>query len=167
MNVKRELTNLDKKALVEILADLYKKNKQVQEYLGLYIKPEDEAGLLERYSAKVRESFYPKRGYTYSLKAGKDAIADFKKLGTSAESLISLMLLYVETGVEFTNDFGDINEAFYNSLASTFKNALKLARTEGILESFEKRAAHILQQSQNIGWGFEYDVLDIFFDHYE
>jgi hypothetical protein len=167
MNIKSELTKLDKKALIEILTDLYKKNKPVQDYLNLYIKPEDEASLLESYRLKVYESFFPRRGYNYNLKQGKQAITDFKKLGTSPESVAGLMLFYVETGIRFTNNFGDINEAFYNSLSSTFSTALKLAHKEGILEQFEQRASDIFESSENFGWGFGYSVSEIYFNYYD
>lgn len=75
---------------------------------------------LKKYRDKVYEAFYPKRRFDYNLKQGKQAISDFKKLAPSAESLVDLMLFYVETGIEFTNDFGDINEVCYSSLESTF-----------------------------------------------
>jgi len=119
MSIKTELSKLEKSALIEIISDLYKKNKSVQEYLNFYIKP-DEDGLFEKYRAKVYEAFYPKRGFGYNLKQGKQSITDFKKLGPSVESLADLMLFYVETGVKFTGDFGDMDEAFYNSMESTY-----------------------------------------------
>jgi hypothetical protein len=166
MQLKSELAKLDKKALIEIIADLSKKNKAVQEYLNFYFKP-DEDGLLEKYKAKVYEAFYPKRGFGYNLKQGKQCISDLKKLGVSPALVADLMLFYVETGVEFTNDYGDISETFYSSLESTFAAALKMMKQEGVLDKFEGRAARVLKDTRNIGWGF-YDVLcDTFYQFYE
>lgn len=166
MSIKSNLAKLEKKALIEIISDLYKKNKSVQEYLDFYINP-DEDGLFEKYRIKVYEAFYPKRGFGYNLKQGKQAISDFKKLGPSSKLLADLTLFYVETGLEFTNDFGDINEAFYNSLASTFANALKIAHDEDVLDVFEQRCLRILENTQNIGWGLEYSISDIFYQYYQ
>lgn len=165
MALKNDLTKLDKKALIEIIADLYKKNKTVKEYLDFYFKP-DENGLFEKYKVKVYESFYPKRGFGYSLKQGKQCISEFKKLGPSPELLASLMLFYVETGVQFTNDFGDINEPFYNSLESTYANALKLIQKEDLLSQFEQLASQLLVDSENIGWGFHDALSDTFYNFY-
>jgi len=166
MSLKTELSKLDKKQLTELIADLYRKNKSVQEYLDFYFKP-DEDGLFEKYKAKIYETFYPKRGFGYNLKQGKQAISDFKKLGPSEDLVADLMLFYVETGIEFTNDFGDINETFYSSLESTFAAALKMMKKEDVLDKFEDRAARVLKDTQNIGWGFHDVLCDTFYQFYE
>jgi len=165
MPLKNDLAKLDKKALIEIIADLYKKNKSVKEYLDFYFKP-DEDGLLEKYQAKVYEAFYPKRGFGYNLKQGKQCISEFKKLEPSPELLISLMLYYVETGIKFTNQFGDINEAFYNSLESTYAASLKLIQKEGLLNEFKLQAYQVLIDTENIGWGFHDGLSYTFYDFY-
>ncbi len=166
MSLKSDLAKLDKKALIEIIADLGKKNKAVQEYLSFYFKP-DEDGLFEKYKTKVYEAFFPKRGYGYNLKQGKQAISDFKKLGPSEDLVADLMLFYVETGVEFTNDFGDIDATFYSSLVSTFSAALKIMKKEDVLDKFKDRAARILKDTRNIGWGFHDVLCDTFYQFYE
>ena len=166
MSIKTELGKLEKSALIEIISDLYKKNKSVQEYLNFYIKP-DEDSLFEKYRAKVYEAFYPKRGFGYNLKQGKQSITDFKKLGPSTESLADLMLFYVETGVRFTGDYGDMNEAFYNSMESTYANALKIIYKEGLLDVFKQRSMQIIEDTQDMGWGFHDSLSEIFYQFYE
>lgn len=166
MSLKSDLAKLDKNALIEIIADLGKKNKAVQEYLNFYFKP-DEDGLFEKYKAKVYKAFFPKRGFGYNLKQGKQAISDFKKLGPSESLVADLMLFYVETGVECTNDFGDISETFYSSLESTFAAALKIMKKEDVLDKFEDRAARIPKDTRNIGWGFHDVLCDTFYQFYE
>jgi len=165
MALKNDLAKLDKKALIEIIADLYKKNKTAKEYLDFYFKP-DEDGLFEKYRAKVYEAFYPKRGFGYNLKQGKQHISEFKKLEASPKLLISLMLHYVETGVKFTLEFGDINEAFYNSIESTYAASLKLMQKEGLLSEFKLRAYQILIDTKNMGWGFHDGLSYTFHDFY-
>lgn len=165
MSIRNELAKLDKKALVEILCDLYKKHKPVQEYLEFYTKS-DEGGLSEKYRARVYEAFYPKRGFGYNLKQGKQSISDLKKLGPSAELLADIMLFYVETGVEFTNDYGDMNETFYNSMESTFASTLKLIYNERLTDLFKPRALKILKDTQDMGWRFHDNLCDIFYQFY-
>src|SRR4030042_2960625 len=114
-NIKKELNKLDKNKLVELIADLYKKNKSVKEFFDFYVNP-NENELFKKYKDKVYEAFYPKRGLGLKLKDGKQAISEFKKLGASLSLLADLMLFYVETGVEFTNDYGDIDENYYLSI---------------------------------------------------
>jgi hypothetical protein len=165
--IKKELKKLDKNQLIDLVADLYKKNKNVKEYSDFYIKP-DEPELYNKYRQRVLEAFYPKRGTTYKLKEGKEAISDFKKLKPSAKLLADLMLFYVETGVAFTNDFGDINESFYSSLEKTYISALQLMDKENILENFAERAAKVVTDTSGIGWGFHDNLSDVyshFFDN--
>ena len=84
--------------------------------------------MFNKYRDKVFEAFYPGRGYNCKLKDGKQAISDFKKFGPSADLLADLMLFYVETGVKFTNEYGDIDEGFYSSMETTYVAALTLMK---------------------------------------
>ncbi|MDD3131044.1 MAG: DUF6155 family protein, partial [Bacteroidales bacterium] len=92
-DIKKELKKLDKDKLVDLVADLYKKNKSVKEFLEFYVSP-NEQELFLKYKEKVYEAFYPKRGYRFKLSDGKKAISDFKKLEASKELLSELMLFY-------------------------------------------------------------------------
>ena len=132
---------------------MYKKNKSVKEFFDFYVNP-DERELFNKYRDKVFEAFYPRRGYKYKLKDGKQAISDFKKLEPSSDLLADLMLFYVETGVKFTNDFGDIDEGFYSSMESTYVSALKLMKKENLLNKFADRAGKVVTNTSGIGWGF-------------
>lgn len=165
LTVKKELTKLDKKSLIKLFGELYKKNKSVQEYLDHFANPYEEA-LFEKYKEKVIEAFYPKRGFDYSLKKGKTAISEFKKLSPTSDLMVDLMLVYVETGVRFTNDYGDINESFYSSIESVFSAALKLANKERLLGVFEVRARQIMNDTENIGWGFHDMLCQYFYQFY-
>lgn len=163
--IKKELKKLDKNKLIEIVADLYKKNTSVKEFFDFYINPEEKE-LFNKYREKVYAAFFPKHGFNYSLKDGKKAISDFKKLGASAEFLADLMLFYVETGVKFTIDYGDINETFYNSLATTFKASLTLMEKENVLPKFETRVDKIIDDTKQMGWGFHDYLLQTSYDFY-
>ena len=163
--IKKELKNLDKEKLLELVADLYKKNKSVKEYLDFFVSP-NEKELFLKYKDKVYEAFYPKRGDRFKLSDGKKAISDFKKLDASKELLAELMLFYVETGVEFTNEYGDIDEPFYNSVESVYSNALKLMSKEKILDKFADRAKEVVADTCDIGWGFHDNLSDVYGDYY-
>jgi hypothetical protein len=164
-DLKKELRKLDKEKLVDLVADLYKKNKSVKEFLDFYVNP-NEKELFLKYKDKVYEAFYPRRGDRFKLSDGKKAISDFKKLEASKELLSELMLFYAETGVEFTNEFGDIDEPFYNSIASVYSSALTLMNKEGILDKFADRAKQIVDDTSGIGWGFHDELGDIYCEFY-
>ena len=164
-DIKKELKKLDKDKLIDLVADLYKKNKSVKEFFDFYVNP-DGKELLNKYRDKIFEAFYPKRGFGYKLKDGKQAINDFKKLGTSPDLLSDLMLFYVEIGVKFTNDFGDINEAFYKSLAASYVDALTLMNKQNILDKFADRAGQVIDDTNGLGWGFHDYLFQVWIDFY-
>jgi hypothetical protein len=163
--VKSELNKLDKVTLIKHISELYKKYKPVKEYFDFYIEP-DEKKILEQYKEKVTEGFFPKRGYQLKLSISRKAINDFKKLGPSDESVADLLLHFVETGVEFTNAYGDIDENFYLSIEKTFSSALDLIDHSGLLDKFEHRAHKIVTDSEGIGWGFHDYIIDLFYQYY-
>jgi hypothetical protein len=163
--VKKELKKLEKEKLISLITDLYKNYKPVKEFFDIYINP-DENKIFENYKIKVSEAFYPKRGYDYNLSEGKRAISDFKKLGVSSELLADLMLLYVETGVQYTRDYGDIDENFYSSLEKMYVQALTLMLKEDLLNKFKERAQKVVDDSENIGWGFHDYLFQVYYDFY-
>lgn len=164
-DLKKELKKFDKDKLVDLVADLYKRNKSVKEFFDFYVDP-NEKQLFLKYKDKVYEAFFPKRGYRLRLSDGKKAISDFRKLEGSKDLLADLMLYYVETGVEFTNEFGDIDEPFYNSIASVYSQALTLMKKEKILDKFSDRAKKVVNDTSNIGWGFHDELGDVYSDFY-
>ena len=164
-DIKKELKKLDKDKLIDLVTELYKKNKSVKEFFDFYINP-NEIELFEKYRDKVFEAFYPKRGYNFKLKNGKQAISDFKKLGPSSNLLAELMLFYVETGVKFTNDFGDIDESFYSSIEKSYVAALTLMKKENILDKFADRAGKVVGDTSGIGWGFHDYLGDVHSNFY-
>ncbi len=164
--LKKELIRFEKTQLIDLISDLYEKNKSVKEYLDYYLNP-NETEIPKVYKAKVREAFYPKRGFGFKLSVGKKAISDFRKLKPSIESLVDLLLCYVENGVEFTREFGDINEAYYSSIESVFADSMKLIDKNGLHELFKLRADDVLKKTENTGWGFHDSLSDSYYDTYE
>ena len=164
-DIKQELKKLDKEGLINLIADLYKKDRATKEFLDFYVKP-DERALFNKYRDLVFEAFYPTRGHELKLKNGKKAISDFKKFNPASDLIAELMLFYVATGVDFTNDFGDIDEGFYSSLGSTFVAALNLIEKENLLEKFADPVSTIVNETDGIGWGFHDYICEVYYEFY-
>ena len=152
--------------MIKHISELYKKYKPVKEYFDFNTNP-DEKKILEQYKEKVTEGFFPKRGYSFELSISRKAINDFKKLGTSKESVADLLFHFVENGVELTNTYGDIDEKFYTSLENTYRNALELIDKNGLIDRFKDRALKIVNDTENIGWGFHDYLGDVYYQYYE
>jgi hypothetical protein len=165
-DIKKELNKLDKDKIVKLIIELYKKNKSVKDFFDFYVDPNEKA-LLEKYKAKVFEAFYPKKGDILKLKEGIQAINEFKKYEVSAEYVADLMLFYVECGITFTKEFGDIDEQFYLSLERMFDKSLILIKKESLLKKFKMRADKVLTDTDGIGWYFHDTLVDIYYKYYE
>lgn len=164
--IKQELINQDKDTLIKHLIELYKKYDSVKEYFDFYINPKEEE-LLIKYKEKVREGFYPKRGMKLQLSLSRKAISDFRKLDMSSVILGDLLLYYVECGVEFINDFGDISESFYISAENTFEKLLKIFKEENVLEKYKERVSNLVKETIDMGYGFGDTIEDKYSEYYD
>lgn len=165
--LKKHLTTRSKEELIKHIIELDKKYKPVQEYHQVFFNNDVET-IVEKFKKQIENEFFPTRGLPkMHFSVARKAITEAKKLGIPAESLAGLMLFYVETGVQFTNDYGDINESFYNSMESMYGKALELIQKEGLLEQFQYRAYDITENSCDTGWGFHDTLCDFYYEYYE
>jgi len=77
------------------------------------------------------------------------------------------MLFYVETGVQFTKDFGDMDESFYSNLTSTYYKALVIMYNNNLLDKFADRTLKVVDDTADMGWGFNDALSDIYTNFYE
>lgn len=165
-NLKKNLNQLRKEDLIKHIIELDKKYKSVQEYHSIFFN-NNIAEVLVKFKNQIEDEFYPLRGNPkMRLSIARKAITEAKKLGLPAENMADLMLFYVETGVSFTNDYGDINESFYNSMESMFEKVLIFIQKESVLDVFKQRVKKIAQNSEDIGWGFSDCINSLYYDFY-
>ena len=96
------------------------------------------------------------------LAEARKAIRDYRKATGNLTGTIDLMLTYVENGTEFTHEFGDINESFYNSLESVLTEMAQLLMREGteLYPRFRERIRRLATLADGIGWGYGDAVRD-------
>jgi len=115
----------------------------------------------------VTNEFFPKRGFgKCRLSVARKAVNDFKKLSGSKEHLIDLMLHYVEQGVEFTKEYGDINENFYNSMEAMFEDALKITVKYKLKSQVDERCREVIEDACD-GWGFKDSLEGLYEEYFE
>jgi hypothetical protein len=91
------------------------------------------------------------------LRSARRTIRDYRKATSDLAGTVDRMLTYVESGTDFTNRFGDINESFYNSLESVLDEMVSLLRTpEGaaLHPRFQDRVSRLARAANGIGWGY-------------
>ena len=167
--LKKELQKFIKEHLIEHILDLYDKNKSVKEFYDFHLHPVNEKDLAKKYKKIIRKEFdvgSPQRaGLKFSV--AKRAISDFKDLQPSPDTLADVMLFLPECACEFTFNYGDMTEQFYNAAYNNFAAALKFIAKYGLLESFELRAKQCVKWASPCGYGFADEIESEFIEHYQ
>ncbi|UJF32646.1 DUF6155 family protein [Paenibacillus hexagrammi] len=168
-DLKKQLKTYKAEELVSIIIDCYKSNNDVKKYIHMMLDPEStENQLFDEAKDKILHQFYPKRGEPkLKLAEAKKAITEFGKLSNNLAKTIDLMIYYVELGVEFTNDYGDMYESYYSSMVSMYQNALNKISADngiGLYLRFQGRLKAIVRNTDGIGWGFHDGLADLFYD---
>lgn len=160
--LKKHLQKLPKEQVIEVILELYEARKEAKEYLDFYTNPNEDAKL-EEYKQIIFNEFYPKRGEPKCrFSVCKKAISDFTKLKPSPSCIADLMLFYIETGVNFTTDFGDMWEQYYITMENNFAKAMDYINKVGYLEDLRPRIEKMLKISEDCGWGFPDTLYDLY-----
>lgn len=171
MTIKKLKEHLQKQVQDSLLDDilmLYKTFDVVKEYYDSRLGTNAPHDILQKYKKILEEQFCPKKGFPklkYSV--ARKAISDFKKTCPDILSVLDLQLTYVEYGVNCTLEYGDIDEQFYNSMASMFEKTLNEMREYEVLKKFQKRCLEIHVQTQDMGWGFGESIESLYKDFFD
>lgn len=164
-DLKKQLNRMEKKELINLIGKLYKASQQVQSIIDVELYGESVEGqLITDRKKKIHTAFF---GSRLSLKNARTVISDYKKVSMNKENIAELMLYYVECGVEFTNMFGDIDEAFFYSIASMFSDfvcVLNKLDSDAYYERNANRIKKICLSTDCIGCGFNEEMMRIYYE---
>jgi hypothetical protein len=161
------LASQDKSALLALVKDLYDAAAGNRDFIHARCQGTESGGeLLEKYRQRIIGQFFSKKAHGMGdLKLGeaRKAIRDFKKATGSIPGTAELLMTYVESGVRFTHEYGDIDEDFYSSVESALDELAALLRGEarGLHPSFSERLVKVEKMTEGIGWGFHDFIADV------
>ena len=165
--LKTHLQLKTKEELIKEIADICNTFDYVKDFYGVKILPDSSKEILNKHKKIILNEFFPSRGFTQSrLSVARKAVNDFKKVSISAFDTADIMIYYVETGVLFTNEYGDIDEPFYCSMESMYESALRFIIKENLKLEFEKRCKKIVDDTDGIGWGFHDTLGDTYYEYF-
>lgn len=151
--LKKTLEQFDKKELIRLIIDSAKLNKDNMEWLEIELqRPDELPELLEYHKTKILNALD-----SNDLRAAKKAISDFKKYSSDRESLIDLMIYYVEQGTEITIAYGDMYEKFYISMESMYWEVISNLDEwddKELIEKFRPRLEKLVMITEEVGWGY-------------
>jgi hypothetical protein len=157
-SVRKHLKGWEPEALLALIKDLHDSSSANRDFLHARVTAVSGGGdALESYRRRVIEPFYPKRGEAkLRLGEARKAIREFHKATGDQAGTIELLLTYSEAGAEFTNEFGDIDERFYDSLCSAMDDLASRIREAGpaTWARVSPRLEKLADSTSGIGWGY-------------
>jgi hypothetical protein len=156
-DLKKELGDMERKNLEKLVCEIYKKDNLAASIINsVFLGNEYLAQMLNEYKEKMYAIYFPNnlvRGF--SQMEAKKLIAEYKKISVNQQYILDLMLYYVECGTDFTNTYGDIDMAFYNSLISVFNDFVRqIEKQSEVYLVFRERLVQLTYEVRNIGWGY-------------
>lgn len=162
---RQHLASCDTPALLALMKDLYDASAGNRDFIQARCQAANGGGgVLETYRSRIVEQFFPKRGFgKLKLAEARKAIREYKKATANIPGTAELMMTYVESGVRFTSEYGDIDERFYNSVESVLEELATLLRGDAreLYPDFSERLASVEEMSDCVGWGFHDFIADV------
>ncbi|WP_379145879.1 DUF6155 family protein [Paenibacillus sp. sgz500992] len=162
--IKKHLNNLTREELEAEVLNLAKKYPIIQEHYFSVLFP-DQGEVLTKYKKIIEKEFGHHKGEILRYPIMKKAIKDFSNVSNNKEQIAEIMIFTVECGVDFTLSFGDIDQKFYHTIASIYEQALKHIVDNQLEDKFVGRCNRLMLSSQDIGWGFGFDMMDLYNDY--
>ena len=156
-STKRELAKFLKQSskaeLEKEVKKLYDKFSEVKNYYEISLTT-DTTKTVKAYKNKIYKEYFKRNGApgNGSSNASRKVITDFKKIATFPKDVIELLLYRVEVMLDFAS-YGDLNEAFYNSLTRSFDEACQLIANERLEETFKNDCERLMNEAYSVGWG--------------
>ncbi len=151
--LKKYISELDKKQLEEQLIDLYERFKEVKEYYNFAFNP-NENKLLEECKFKISKEYFPVTGKKIKARrsVAQKQIKHLIKLGVDCSVVADIMLYNIEIAQTYSSDKIINQEAFYISIYKSFDEAVKYIRENGLLKDSSERIENIISEAQSQNW---------------
>ena len=163
-DVRRTLASKSQRELLNLILDLYAQYPEVKDFINArYVVS---TANLKPYQKVVQEALYPDviHGEDLDLERGQKAIRDYQKATNDPIGTLDLMLHYVECGTSFATTYSYGDEEFFESLDEMFTQAVKTLKQneQKVIVKFLPRLKAIVQEAEDIGWGYGDGINDTF-----
>jgi hypothetical protein len=161
--LKKILQDVDKNELIDIIMDFYEHpDEKRQAILSRHMKGKKSDWVLESFRRIIRNEFFPSKGLG-GLRSDviKKAVMDYSKGSGDLAGTMELMLFFVESVVEFVNEYGGIDEEFIDEgyeLLRKFCELLKTPEGQSFYPNFKARLLKLRRESGDMGYGFGDDI---------
>jgi len=155
-DVKQSIALLGTSELIQLIASLYGLSKGNRDFLHARFSVGDDP--IGPYKKVIEDCMFPGvfKNKPVQISTAKKAISEYSKAVGDAKGEAELMTHFVECGNQFTVEFGDIDEGFYDALLRMYARAINkvFALPEEERHEFRERLKTIMVTSNKIGWGY-------------
>lgn len=160
IDLKRQLADLDRPALLGLIQDLYAASRNNQAFLHTRFDLGED--VLKPYKTIIDRWVCPDviHNQDISISKAKKAISDYKKAIGRPEGLAELTVFFCESCMNLLDYCGMDDEGYFDALVRMFERALKaIAPLEPDQQiSFVERLERIRREGHNWGWGVGDDM---------
>ena len=170
-DLKKYLTELNKKQLEEQIIELYEKFSPVKTYYDFVFNPKEET-LLKECKIKISNEYFPQKTSGKPRKpkmrrsVAQKYIKHFILLGVDPFIIGDVMLYSIEIAQTFSAERIIKQELFYKSMFNSFEQAVIFMIANGILNDFKSRIIAINNETMHQNW-FNKQEFDAIIERFE
>lgn len=164
--LKEKLKELDRKDLEKMICNMYKECVAAEQFINVVLLGDEYIDrLLAEYKEKLNKIFFPKDIVRsgFSLRQAKSILKMFKNVCQDPIAVAEMSLYFAECGAEFTNMYGDIDDAFYDALGDALEAAVDEAEiNQDFYQENKPRFENIERLIDVLGWGMDEFVDELY-----
>jgi hypothetical protein len=166
-DVKPVLSGFSSTQLLGLVQDLYRFSEQNASFMhARFLSDHTPGDHLAVYKKRIQQAISPKQPWKQAVRLaeGRRAISDFKKANGNISDTLTLMVYYVKCGNNFTLEFGDVDETFYDSLGSMFSKIVQMLLGQNnqdlAAEFLPTLETEFHRVDEKMGWGYSDELSD-------
>jgi hypothetical protein len=165
-DVKKSIALVDRSELIQLIAGLYRLSKGNRDFLhARFSIGEDPIG---PYTRIIEEGMFPDvfKNKPVQISTAKKAINEYSRAVGDASGEAELMTYFVECGNQFTVEYGDIDEGFYDALLRMYARAINkvLSLPDEEHKEYRERLRRVMVTSDRIGWGYHDGLCEQYYE---
>jgi len=157
-DLKKYISELNKKQLEEQIIELYDKFIPVKTYYDFVFNPKEDK-LLEECKIKISNEYFPIRGKKAKMRrsVAQKYIKHFISLGVDCYIIADIMLYNIEIAQTYSSSKVVKQELFFKSMLTSFEQAVSYLIQNGILSDFKSRVVAINEECISQNWSNSYE----------
>lgn len=153
--LKKELNQMDKTEIINLILDMYKKIPDAKNFLDIFTTGDIEK-LTDKYKNEIERYIYPHgRDMVLRETEARKIIRTVRKMKITQLN-VALELHYVSCCLEIIDDFGYWEENYYVAMEKMFDNAINGINEMGMEEKYLEQIRTLSDKASEFGLELQY-----------